>query len=136
MEGLIEEYSPIEVYADRMTGGIGLVDLMKWDMSIPLKDFTGKIIRRTGNNFFFDNIKQEKYKFAGNNWLRWELRNAHIKEFPDGGIEIVRAHEGSKLGIDGVYSVIHGSFPFVEFVPDILPENPEHLDKILDLMYS
>ena len=135
MGELVEEYEPDQMWADKMTKGTKLADLMKYDFHIPCNDFTGKEIRTKGCNYFFDNILQKQYRFTDSSWLRWELQNSYIKEFPDGGVQIVRPTDSSRLGIDGVYAVIHGSVAFADYKPNFFSDDPETFQKQLENLF-
>ena len=114
MNEWVDAYCPDKIVADTMTRGLKLTNLIEYDFSAPFVPFQGKTARITGCNFWFDSVTGDRFLFHDNAWLRWEMQNAALKPFPDGGNEIVRFDPGSPKGIDGIYALIHAAWPFAE----------------------
>ena len=137
LEGLVAKYKPLELRADRMTQGIRLRKLIRYDLPVDLQEFgLSKRERITGCNFFVDTATSQQYKFHDNRWLRWELVNAHTVDYPDGGCQVVRQSAGSTNGIDGVYAIIHGSYRFRDLTAAPIPEEEVARERFLNEMYD
>ena len=111
-----DRYDARVLWHDRMTRGLGLLDNIKGNVPVAVKDYPPKgespmVARRSACNFFVDHLTEGKIRVAHNPCFAWELCNGAIGYFRDGGMEVVRYNEGGG-GIDGIYAVIHASQAF------------------------
>ena len=101
------------IVVDVMTGGKTLYDFVRRPFPAQVITFKkGKVTRSQGCCYFADMCTERRLRVAGSRLLRWELTNARKHEYPDGGTEIVRLEPDMKSGIDGLYALIHGMFPY------------------------
>ena len=101
------------IIADVMTGGRTLYDFVRRPMPARVITFKkGKVVRSQGCSYFSDMLAERRLRVVDSKLFRWELTNATVHEWPDGGKEIIRLEPDLKSGIDGCYAVIHGMFPF------------------------
>ena len=114
VERWIEQYGARKIYADKMTYGYTFRKLVEQDFRVKIEDLSSRTEKRAASNFWLNLVKNGDFIADANEMLVWEFSNAKSKEWPDGGIDIIRAAENSPNGIDNLYACIHGAFAFIE----------------------
>ena len=63
-----------------------------------------------------------------NDMTRWELNNAIALVGARGEMDLDRKSKASVFGVDGLYAICHGAYPYRLKTPSSLPKTMEELD--------
>jgi len=118
VQNLYDIYECDALFTDIATKGRSFRTEVREHIGIRVFDYAGgakkgeKVIM--SKNWFLDHFYKGRIKIAYNPMLRWEINNSVLVELPGGKRDIQRFEKSPETArsIDGVYALIHGTYPW------------------------